>query len=63
MGCRCADRTDALHRALSAIQRGDSRALVREVNFVGRTLLEDAHNNTVVRAARERFSRMAIVRR
>ena len=63
MGCRCNERTDALRRAAVAARRGDVRAGVRDVAFVGRTLFEDAMSGALKREASAQLARLRGLRR
>lgn len=63
MGCQCAERTDALRRAAAATLQGDSRAIVRELSFVGRTIVQDTRTGAFQRAALDRLARFRLPRR
>jgi hypothetical protein len=58
MGCRCRERTDALHRARQAVVRGEFRAAAGAIGFVGRTLIEDARSGDLRAAAGARLNAM-----
>lgn len=55
MGCRCAERKDAIVIAAGAALRGDVGTVKREAAFVGRSALED------LRAAAQRASLARLV--
>ena len=63
MGCRCAERADALRRAASAVGRGDVRAVGRDLAFVGRTLTQDARSGDLARAASQSLAKLKARRR
>lgn len=63
MGCRCSERTDALRRVASAARQGDVRSGVRDVAFVGRTLIEDVRSGALKREAATRLAQLRMRRR
>lgn len=64
MGCRCAERADALRRAASAMVHGQVQSAVQEIKFAGRTLVEDTRSGALRRAATAQLTKLrAQVRR
>ncbi len=59
MGCRCAERSQAIVVAAGAALRGDVETVKREVAFVGRSALEDAR----AIAQRAQLARLALAHR
>lgn len=59
MGCRCADRKEAIVIAAGAVLRGDVETVKREAAFVGRSAFEDLR----AAAQRGRLARLALARR
>lgn len=63
MGCRCAERRQAISRAVNAAARGDRGALAREIAFVGHSAIEDARSGALRRAAVQRWAQLRGLRR
>lgn len=58
MGCRCAERAQAISAAASALARGDLAGAKAQAATVGRTLVEDAKRGDLRRAASAQLSRL-----
>lgn len=42
MGCRCKERGQAIIAAARSIRAGDTKAAASQIQFVGRTMVQDA---------------------
>lgn len=63
MGCRCNERREAIGRAIGAAVRGDTSAVRREVDFVGRSAVEDMRLALTRRQMVSRLAGLRIARR
>lgn len=56
MGCRCAERAQAIRTAVGALVRGDVDQAKAQASFVTRSLVEDARRGDLKRAATARLA-------
>ncbi|MCB2106369.1 MAG: hypothetical protein KDE14_01655 [Rhodobacteraceae bacterium] len=58
MGCRCAERKQAIVRGATAAVRGDVKAAASAAAFVSRTLAQDARSGALRTAAGHQLAKL-----
>lgn len=58
MGCRCAERGQAIRRGAAALVRGNVRGAATAAGYVARTLAQDTRSGDLARAAQARLAQM-----
>jgi hypothetical protein len=58
MGCRCAERRQAIGRAAGAVMQGRFGAAARQAAFVGRTLAGDVRSGALRASAQQQLARL-----